>query len=527
MGRNNRIPLPLPIKGLNTVAPFNIDINSGFARELTNYYFENGKLYIRPKCDNYVTNTNYLSRAVHWFDIVGNDIYAILNNGDIRNLTTSTGATSIGGTPAFNATTVKQASLDLVIGCLEPRLAANPFTACTITPIAITVNTISSACSHKSRLYMASGSDIEYSPVGLNNTTWTMEGSFPLASLLDGQTILRMFSVTVNPNVTTENILVIFGTGGRILVYSGEYPNASNWTLTAKFDMPTPISNVGFVEIDGDIFVATNKYAYWLRDLFTGGAQTAYENSPSRPIENLWTSCQWSANRNLPEVSHAFYDQITDSIIVQCSELNTLIQIANYENEGAYFVYSRKYKAWSLWLMTPLFTPVRYNSPTDSAPIGTGYFTELKFLATSQPVDSWFDSSTVQYIDIETSWKTPYIQSEGIAHKINQQRVFFENTNSGYFEMVRAIFDYSDYNAPFGFYTQSTVTPINPENFGSSTLDMNANSSSQYNGLLGAYGQGGSYSIQHTQKKKVGSNSSQRQAIYGCTLYVEDGKELY
>lgn len=527
MGRNNRIPLPLPVKGLNTVAPFNIDINSGYARELTNYYFEDGKLYIRPKCDSYVTNTSYSNRAVHWFEIVGSDIFAILSNGDIRNIFASTGGTNIGGTPAYNATRVKQASLDLVIGCLEPRLAANPFTACNITPVAITVTGIAAACSHKSRLYFSSGTDVEYSVLGINSTTMTMEGAFPFASLLDGQTILRMFSVTVAPSVSTENVFVIFGSAGRVLVYQGDYPNAANWTIIGKYDMPTPISNVGFVEIDGDIFVATNKYGYWFRDLFTGGAQTAYENSPTRPIENLWTSCVWSGNPTLPEAAHAFYDQITDSIIVQCSELSTLIQIGDYQNEGAYFVYSRKYKAWYLWLMTPFFTPIRYNDATSAQPVGTGYFTELKFLAKNQPVDAYFNATANVLIDIETSWKTPYIQSEGIAHKVNQQRLFFENTISGYFEKARVIFDYSDYNAPFGFYTQSMVTQINPNNYGDSTLDKNSNTSNQYNGLLGATGQGGGYSIQHTQKKKALSSSSQRQAIYGSILYVEDGKELF
>jgi len=248
--------------------------------------------------------------------------------------------------------------------------------------------------------------------------------------------------------------------------------------------------------------------------------------TPSKPIENLWTSCTWSGNPTLEEVAHAFYDQITDSIIAQCSEQSTLSTIANYQNEGAYFVYSRKYKCWYLWLMTPFFTPVRYNGATDAQPIGTGYFTELKFLAKSQPVDAWFNATSVQLIDIETSWKTPYIQRP-LGHKANQQRLFFENTSSGYIEKIRVIFDNSDYNAPFGFYTQNSVTQINPNNFGDSSLDITANTSNQYKGLAGATGLGGSISVQHTLRKKSGSSSTQRQGIYGSILLVEDGNELF
>lgn len=524
MGENRRIQLPLPVKGLNTVAPFNIDINSGYARELTNYYFENGKLYIRPKSDSYVTSTAYSNRSVHWFSVSGSNIFAILENGDIRNIFAGTGATSIGGTPAYNATRVKHVSLDLVIGCREPRLADNPFTAWTYTTLSLVAASISAACSYKSRLYVAVGTDVEYSEVAA--ITGTMAGAFPFASLLDGQSILRMFSVTVSPNLTTENVFVVFGSAGKVLVYQGDYPNSTSWQIIGSYDMPTPISNVGFVEVDGDIFVATNKYGYWFRDLFTGGAQTAYDNSPTRPIENLWAACTWSSNVLLPEVAHAFYDQITDSVIIQCSEQATLSNVANYENEGAYFVYSRKYKAWYLWLMTPMFTPVRYNEQTSAQPIGTAYFTELKFLAKSQPVDAWFNTSAVLLIDIETSWKTPYIQNEA-GHKANQERMFFENTSSGYLEKIRVIFDNSDYNAPFGFYTQSMVTQINPNNFGDSTLDISTNSSNQYTGLAGATGIGGSISIQHTLKKKLGSSSDQRQSIYGSILLVEDGNELF
>jgi hypothetical protein len=514
----------MPLKGLNTINPFE-SFDSGFARELTNYSIHNGRLLMRPAVRNVQYNSG-LGSPVHWFDVtsISGGVIAILANGNIRNLNTGAGATSVGGTPLYNATRCKHVSLDLVIGCREPRLAASPFTASTFTTLVIAFNDVRAACSHKSRLYICNANTLEYSDIAA--ITGAMDGTFSLAEFLDGQNILRIFSVTTTAN-DSENVFVIFADGGRVLVYAGEHPGSPTWYLLAKFDMPPPISNVGFVEKDGDIWVSTTEYVYWFKDLFSQGAQAAYLNSPSRPIENLWQGVKWDGDYTKNQVSHAFYYPYIDAIVCQSSD-NTTGQyrfnlLADYVNLATQYVYHRKYKAWSVWLATPFYAPVLLS--TDNTAYGTSANGELVVLTEGSAVDQYQGSSTR---DIETSWKTPYLSpSMGKGKKLNGVRTFFQNSLTGYFHKVRAIFDYSDFNAPLGWYAQSTVTAIPPGVYQDGGMDASANTYSTYQGLIGATGVGGGFSLQFTQAPKSGSSATQSQNIHAATCYVEEGGDLF
>ncbi len=374
---NTVIPITLPLLGLNTVNPF-VDFISGYAKELTNNSLFNGRVYMRHASRVNVYN-NVLDH-IGWFDKSAGD-YGIENiTGTIINLATSVTGTVLGQFQAA-ATTVEHLSLKLMIGCKEPRLQAYPFTGWTITTSTITATDIKSACSYKGRLYVADDDTLEFT--NPNQITGAIDAInfYPLATYLGGQKILRIFQVTINPSVTTDNVFVIFADGGRVLVYQGDDPLSTTWNLTAQFDMPIPVSNIGFTQIDGDIFVATRKYAYWFRDLFSGGAQTAYDNSPTQPIENIWQASIWEVVVGFDYLSgeypHSFYIPELDAIVTQCMDTPNLGSIANYNNTAAYFVYFRKYKAWAVWLMTQFFNPVREISGTT---YGTGRFAEIKEL---------------------------------------------------------------------------------------------------------------------------------------------------
>ena len=527
--RNIKVPIPLPLRGLNTVNPY-IEIESLFAREFTNYILINGRPWIRPGINSFLYHAA-TNRHVHWFDL--DSSIGILDNGDIRNIGSGAGATSIGGSPAFNATRVRHNTLNLVFGCREPRDAVNPFTAWSFTPLYQTATAISSGCSHKGRLYSSDGDTIEYSTVGA--TTGTMAGSFQISDFMNGQKVQRIFSVSINPSITTENVFVAFGAGGRVLVYGGEYPGSATWSLIAQFDMPQPISNVGFVEIDGDIFVATEQYCYWFRDLFSGGAQTAYFNSPTIPIENLWQGIGWSSNYTVAAVSHAFYVPKIDAIVVMAtlknSGPNNLALLAEYQNTGVYFCYHRKYRAWSVWQAAPFYTPVissvdngsgTYTNTTDIYAVGTK--TEVVKLENTSCIDE-YDSASNSIL-IQTSWKTPYFSGfKGQGMNLKGVRLNFRNPNEAYFEKIRAIFNYSDYKAPLGWYTQSMVTQINPginseSNFSGSSLEYG-----QYNPFIGLSGNGESLSIQFTDKRTNSASSGER-SIIAATMYIESGSDF-
>ena len=130
--------------------------------------------------------------------------------------------------------------------------------------------------------------------------------------------------------------------------------------------------------------------------------------------------------------------------------------------------------------------------------------------------------------DIETSWKTPFISPfAGRVQKITGIRPYWQNTVSGYLHKIRAIFDYSDLNSNWGFYTQSSAAAqVNPGNYTEGQIDEGAVSWKWYNNLLPIEGMGGGFSVQITMKKKTGSTNSQIQNIGAVTAYVSDGGDF-
>lgn len=516
------VPFPIPLQGLNTIAPFS-PMGSEYARELTNYALVDGRLRQRPACRTELYQN--LNEWFAWLNYQSGVWYGIDNDGQIYNITAGTTAASIGGTPQVNATFVKHVSLELVFGLRQPRLADYPFTAWTFTTVAITATSIKCGCSHKGRLYYSDGSSLEYSDIGQITGAIAAANTFNLSEVMQGETIIRMFSVTVQPGNSTENVIVFFGDKGRVLIYQGDYPGSSTWAILADYKMPRPASNIGFVEIDGDIFVATDRYAYWLRDLLSGGAQTAYINSPSRPIENLWSNQTWISTPFAVDCSHCFYIDKINNVVFDCIVCQAftfdLTNTANYGNEDIYLVYFRKYKAWALWLMSPIFHPVVQKD--DAGFYGQDYTNEIKYLDPTFCVDEQDDGAFTY--DIESTWKTPFVEAyAGRNQKTEGVRPFYTNSESGYFHRIQAIYDYSDSNAAYNFYTQESVTEI-PAGIASgfTSLGLSANAYNTYHGMANIGGVGGGVSYQFTQKRKESTTAEQVQGMNAATAYITDG----
>lgn len=539
--RNKRVPIPLPIRGLNTVEQFNLSVDSLQARELTNYYFKNSRLQMRPAVTELAYSAGLPSNPV-WFDATtlgsGGQRICLLSDGTYYRLDTGALLGNIGGAANSTLTTCKHGDLDMLIGAREPRLKVSPFTAYTaitgILPGTLAANTITSACSHKGRLYYASGTVINYHGVGLIRGTMPAANVFDLQSLLDNQSILRMFSVSGQSGTSNDALFVIFGSGGKVLVYAGDSPGSANWSLIGTYDMPAPRTVNCFTQIDGDIFVAATDYCYWFKDVLLNGAQSAYENSPCRDIENLWSGLRPNS---------CWYIQELNLIVtmVASSAPVTPIQISSWANYGkttlalidtyyGWLIYNRNQKCFSFWAMPPSITlcgALEVDATATGAP-KTFFLPGQNSILQLDPAKC-IDSNTVQgSIPVETSWKTPYFAPfEGVGNKVNAVRVWFENTISSYFEKVRAIFDYSDYNVSLGWYTQSTVTQVNPANYGDGKEDGANQAANQYHPIIGASGAGGGVSFQFTQKAKSGSSTTQNQSIYAATAYIEEAGELW
>lgn len=557
---NSIIRYPLPILGLNTVNPY-VEHDSGYARELTNYSIKDGRLFTRPGVESHAFNTNVVNTAIGvppllWFDPTSGDNQSITDDGSRIAYNTYAGVRAEpAGTFArhYHCTRLKfsgtATTLDMVFGIrrttvippttpFQPLLATSPFTA--IGPTA-NFGIVYHATAHKGRLYYYNGAyTVEWGNVGQVAGVFPVANTISFEQFLAGQGISRMFSVSLSPGTApSQNVFVIFGTGGRVLVFEGDTPTSANWNLIASHDMPPPIGALGFVEIDGDIFVATKKYCYWFRDLFNGGARSAYEASPSMPIENLYQDVFWDGSYALPESAQAYYEPVTDAIVVQCSEKGSAgLTNFEYQNEGICFAYFRKYKAWALWAATPFFAPVINSGDILYA---TAYRSVINKLNPSTPtVDSWVynngGTNELSTIGIETSWKTPFASiAAGVGLNLKSARAWVQCKKSNLIYEIavdiyktRAIFDYSDANAPYSFYTQSMVTQVNPQKYTESKINLPlpgaAVYDTYYSPLLQLGGDGGELSLQITFKGATNGNSY---SIYKLAALVEQGSEIF
>lgn len=543
------VPIPIPLNGLNTVSP-DLPLEAGYARELTNYSLINGRLRMRSSIEKYNTvtltvSTSFTARPV-WYSIGANTAtsYAIIgfsntSNASIRRISDNTEVATITGGIDIEkmATQLKHVSLNLVIGVGEPRDIDYPFTAWTFNTIGITESAITSACSHKGRLYVSDGSTIEYSNVG--QVTGTMAGTFDISQFMDGQGVLRMFSTNLSGNNTAENILVVFGNAGKVLVYAGDYPASSTWNLIGNYDMPPPNTRASFVQVDGDIWVLTTEYVYWFSILFGEGVQSARDNSPSIAIQNLIQDQKASLLVEYEETDGCFYISELDAI---CCSYNVFANASTWAKlvptqffttpQPASLLYFRKYKAWGLWL-TPEFSAPFRSATTGriyaaSAPVNSGGAGIVTYnLYYTDPLSYSAYDGSYGNTPITTSWKTPFINAfAGKIQKVVGCRPFFQSSLNGYLEKLRIIFDYSDYNSPYGFYTQPTATQINPENYSDANIDVPTQQSDNYSPYSSISGSGGGVSLQITQQAKSGSNSSQLNEIYAATLYVQDGGDM-
>jgi hypothetical protein len=510
------LPIESPLLGLNTRDPF-IPFESRYARELTNLVIKDGALQMRPAVRATLFNAPFTTTRVRWFDTSE----AITEAGDRINTATGVNFGAIGATYAVTCMpySIKHFSLELAIGLGSPRQTTTPFTAWTFTTLGITATAICAACSHKGRLYVCDGATIEYSDIGQITGAIPTGQTFPISRFMQGESVIRMFSVTALPGNYTSNVLVIFGSGGRVLVYQGDYPGSPSWELIGDFKMPAPSTELCFVEVNGDILIGTNLYCYWFRDLFTAGAQTAFDNRPSMNIDNLWAAVSWDQGDKFDaEASHFYYLSDLNAICCQCFEKSQLSNTGNYANEACTFVYFLEYKAWVLWLATPYFYPVIQGN-------ALGYNGTKVQLSGVYEVDT--QKTSTEY-PIYTSWKTPYYTPQaGKNRMLGGVKPFFKNVSDGILWKLQAIFDFSDYNnSPFGFYSQPNAAVVyTPANYTDGSVIVNQQASNIYTEFVGLGGNGAAFSIQITQKGEDVTLSFpyQRQIIYKASALLTEG----
>ena len=95
-------------------------------------------------------------------------------------------------------------------------------------------------------------------------------------------------SVSLSEGIQQENVLAFIFQSGEVLVYSGDYPNAANWQIIGRFQIPRPLYYHSTINVLGDTYVITESALISMRTLFQQGQQFAIKEAPSNAISKRW-----------------------------------------------------------------------------------------------------------------------------------------------------------------------------------------------------------------------------------------------
>lgn len=147
---------------------------------------------------------------------------------------------------------------------------------------------------YKGRPYQATGTILSGSlSFGtLGQITGNLASNFPVQNvftLSSGISFLTSFST--GDGQQNQDYLVIGNYLGEILVYSGDYPGSTSWTLVGRFFIGKllGITRTVPIPIQSDVYIPSVNGLFSLRDLITRGNTFAIQNSPTKKITKYWS----------------------------------------------------------------------------------------------------------------------------------------------------------------------------------------------------------------------------------------------
>lgn len=91
-------------------------------------------------------------------------------------------------------------------------------------------------------------------------------------------------------NSGVEELFVLCSDQGEILVYAGDNPSASNWTLVGRYFLPTPLGRRSWFNLDADLVVLTINGAIPLSRVLGGTDMQQVYTSVTDKIQNAYNS---------------------------------------------------------------------------------------------------------------------------------------------------------------------------------------------------------------------------------------------
>lgn len=490
--------IPPPTDGLNLISsPVQFKLTE--ARELKNYWVYDSGIRQMPDVG---INKQY-SGANANCDILTN--YASMciysQGGKVYKLTSGTSTTPVDITGAATITRsefnpcIFNKRLFLFNGVDAP--LQHDFGGGNVAAFSATGPTLASlkqACGYKSRMYIVEASTTYwYGGVDAYSGAFT---SVDLGSIISqaNSYFVCVFNWTFNQGTANQEFLVFVTNQGEVLIYSGDYPGASNWTLIGRSFMPTPAGVRGgtfagqpFYRIANDTYILTTRGMIPFSTVFAGAAlQDGYYNI-SRRIKNQLLNA--SLNSIVVDRTNPFLYSLSESNTQQ-------LFVMNYETG-----------AWSVYAPT---------LPNGELIISLGFFGQYLMLGTGTPLGTfggvyYLDTTAMASSTLTYTWKTPFFNLDSVTQKqLKMLRVV--GLNYGHASVFKNVASVST----------EFVDPASPQ-----TAQAQTNVAADTNALqeLSPPGAGRWLSLCFSRQGVDGINECNE--IQGVEVYYEDGGGVY
>lgn len=359
----NTVPTPPPYKGQNDQFPL-ISIQSPFCEKLENYNNLGGVVKVRQGYDRYkaITGTNPSIRAINtYYTSTAEQLYALVFDnvtgltwysitGAATSVHTLAGATSTKfNTLEFNNYLFYFGNGPLSTSSTGPQQYTGSAWGTSTYSWPSSFNPIG-GCVFKNRAYFVQEDACAYGYSGIDAISGVVT-KVDLSSVVDNKSSLLMIRpIAMTENITADTVLAFIFSNGEVLVYSGSYPDSSNWALISRFTISKPLSHRSYIEAQGDSFIMTYSEILSLRNLFIKGYSKEKNDGIGSAIENLWK--RFSPNLPVAAYVSGTYDQKNDRLIILLPNYITSAGAISLTKRFTQFVYDFVLEAWYVYYIT-------------------------------------------------------------------------------------------------------------------------------------------------------------------------------
>lgn len=322
--------IPPPYKGQNYQFP-EVSIQSPYCRKMKNFKNKGGAAVLRQGHDmfcNQAVGGGFEGRLINSYTKPTPELFALTDTGSalLRWYDISSGTASLvhsvaaGGdayltTLAFNDYLFYFGSSALLPSNSGPQQYTG--SAWGAAAYSWPVNTPLGGAVYKNRAYFLFYETASYGYSGINAISGTVTQK-DLAGVLGTRAeIYGIATISTTDNMNPNAVLAFLFSSGDVLVYSGSFPDGSDWALASRFRISKPLRLRCLIDAKGDTFVLTESEILSLRNLFVGGYKQERAEGIGAAIQPRWAQIMRSLRANVDlSLVQGVYDEEEDRLVI-------------------------------------------------------------------------------------------------------------------------------------------------------------------------------------------------------------------